>query len=88
MMPCHRQLQFGLWGRSGEKCKATNGSKGWVRVPKRMNFRKSSKRQLTPTPTPQNGPHLWKSCACISYYLAIIPPRIYATMSIIKEIAI
>ena len=20
------------------------------------------------TPTPQNGPHLWKSCACISYY--------------------
>ena len=25
-------------------------------------------------PTSQNGPYLWKSCACISYYLAIILP--------------
>ena len=24
-------------------------------------------------PAPQNGPFLWKSCACISYYLALIP---------------
>ena len=24
-------------------------------------------------------------CACISYYLAIIPPRIYATISVIKN---
>ena len=37
-----------------------------------------------PPPTPQNGPYLWKSCACMSYYLAIIPPCIYATISIIK----
>ena len=51
-----------------------------------MNFRKGSKRQLTPTPNPQNGPYLWKSCACISHYLAIIPPCIYATISIIKNL--
>ena len=51
-----------------------------------MNFRKGSKRQLTPTPTSQNGPYLWKSCAGISYYLAIIPPCIYATISIIKKL--
>ena len=43
----------------------------------RMNFRKDSKPQLTPTPTPQKVPYLWKFCACISYYLSIIPPRIY-----------
>ena len=30
---------------------------------------------------------LLKSCACISYYLALIPPCIYATISIIKKIA-
>ena len=48
-----------------------------------MNFRKGSKRQLTPTP--QNGPYLWKSGACISYCLAIIPPYIYATISIKKN---
>ena len=33
---------------------------------------------MAPPPTPQNGPYLWKSCAYISYYLAIIPPCIYA----------
>ena len=59
---------------------------GTVALPNRMNFRKGSKRQLTPNPTPQNGPYLWKSCACISYYLAIIPPCIYATISIIKKL--
>ena len=36
-------------------------------------------------PTPQNGLYLWKSCACISYYLAIIPLRMYATISVIKN---
>ena len=30
---------------------------------------------------------LKKACACISYYLALIPPGIYATISIIKKIA-
>ena len=45
----------------------------------RMNFQKGSKPQLTPTP--QNGPYLWKACACISYYPAIIPPCIYSTIS-------
>ena len=30
--------------------------------------------------------YIWKSCACISYYLAIIPPRIYATISVIKNL--
>ena len=33
----------------------------------------------------QNGPYLWKSSACILYYLALIPPCIYATISIIKK---
>ena len=55
-------------------------------LPNRMNFRKGSKRQLTPTPTPQNGPYLWKSCACISYYLVIISPCIYTTISVIKNL--
>ena len=36
--------------------------------------------------THQNGPYLWKSCARISYYLAIIPPRICATISVIKKL--
>ena len=31
-------------------------------------------------PAPQNGPHLWKSYACISYYLALVPPCIYSTI--------
>ena len=35
---------------------------------------------IWPSPTPQNGPFLWKSCACISYYLALIPICIYATI--------
>ena len=39
-----------------------------------------------PTPTSQNNPHLWKSCECISYYLALIPLCIYATISIIKNL--
>ena len=51
-----------------------------VTVPKQMNFRKSSKRPLIPTPAPQNGPFLRKSCGCISYYLALIPSCIYATI--------
>ena len=58
--------------------------KGRVALPNWMNFRKVSKQQLTPNPTPQNGPYLWKSCACISYYLVIISPRIYATISVMK----
>ena len=29
---------------------------------------------------------LKKACACISYYLALIPPCIYATISIIKKL--
>ena len=37
-------------------------------------------------PTPQNGLYLWKSCACISYYLALVPPYIYSTISIIKKL--
>ena len=53
-------------------------SKGRVVLLNRMNFRKGSKRQLTPAP--QNGPYLWNSCACISYYPAIISPRIYGTI--------
>ena len=40
-----------------------------------------------PPPTPQNSPYLWKSYACISYYLALTPPCIYANISIIKKIA-
>ena len=52
-----------------------------------MNFWKGSKRPLTPTSTPQNCPYLWESCACIAYYLAIIPPRIYALCDhIIKKL--
>ena len=39
-----------------------------------------------PTPTPQNGPYFWKSCACISYYPAIIYPRIYATICVIQNL--
>ena len=35
---------------------------------------------------PQNCPHLWKSCACISYYLALVSPCIYSTISIIKKL--
>ena len=31
-------------------------------------------------------PHIWKSCACISYYLALVPPCIYSTISIIKNL--
>ena len=42
---------------------------GRVRVPKR----KGSKWPMTPTPAAQNGLFLWKSCSCISYYLALIP---------------
>ena len=30
--------------------------------------------------------YIWKSCACISYYPAIISPRIYATISVIKKL--
>ena len=37
-------------------------------------------------PNPQNGPHLWKSYACISYYLALVPPCIYSTISITKNL--
>ena len=44
----------------------------WFRVPNGINFQKGSK-QLTPTPRPSEGYYLWKSCACISYYLALIP---------------
>ena len=51
-----------------------------------MNFPKGSKRLLTTTPRPSGGPYLWKSCACISYYLALIPPCIYATISITKNL--
>ena len=32
--------------------------------------------------------YFWKSCACISYYPAFISPRIYATTSVIKKLAI
>ena len=35
---------------------------------------------------PQNGPHIWKSCACICHYLALAPPCIYSTISIIKKL--
>ena len=59
-------------------------SKGRVALPNRMNFWKGSKRQLTPTP--QNGPYLWKSCACISYFPAIISDCIYATISAMKNL--
>ena len=38
-------------------------------------------------PAPQNGPYLWKSCAYISYYRALIHPCMYSTISIIKKIA-
>ena len=66
-------------------------------LPNRMNFRKGSKRQLTPTPTPQNGPYFWKSCACFSYYRAIIyliaymqpymvPPICEGSVSIMKQL--
>ena len=59
-------------------------SKGRVALPNWVNFRKGSKQPLTPTP--QNVPYLWKSCACISYYPAIISPRIYATIWVIKDL--
>ena len=32
------------------------------------------------------GPYLWKSCACISYYLVVISPLLYATISVIKNL--
>ena len=51
---------------------------GWI-------FGKVLNGSWPPPPTPQNGPHLWKSCACISYYLALVPPCIYSTISIIKK---
>ena len=44
------------------------------------------KLKFHPPPTPQNGLYLWKSCACISYYLALVPPYIYSTISIIKKL--
>ena len=53
---------------------AGNLSKGRVALQNRMIFWKGSRWQLTPTPTPQNSPYLWKSCACISYYMATMPP--------------
>ena len=34
---------------------------GWI-------FRKVTNSSWPQPPTPQNGPHLWISCACISYY--------------------
>ena len=52
---------------------------GWI-------FGKVPNGSWPPPLTPQNGPYLWKSCACISYYLAIIPPCIYATISIINKL--
>ena len=48
-----------------------------------MNFWKGSKGP--PPPAPQKGPFRWKSCARISYYLALVPPRIYSTISIVKK---
>ena len=48
-------------------------------------FSERLQRAVAPSPTPQNGPDLWKSCACISHYLFIISPRIYATISVIKN---
>ena len=51
-----------------------------------MNIRKGSKGQLTPAPTPQNGPYLPKTCACISCYPGIVSPRIYATITVIKKL--
>ena len=67
-----------------------NFFKGQVTVPNWMKFRKFSKWPSTPTPHPseilsQNGLHLWKSCACISYYLALEPPCIFWTISIVKS---
>ena len=51
----------------------------------RWIFRKVSNSSWSPpTPTSQNGPHLWQSSACISYYLALVPSLIYLTISIIK----
>ena len=37
-------------------------------------------------PTSQNGPYLWKSCACISYYPVLVPPCKYSTISIKKKL--
>ena len=52
-----------------------------------MNFRKGSKRQLTPTPRPSEWSlSLEIIYACISYYLALVPPCIYSTISIIKHL--
>ena len=48
-------------------------------------FRKVPHGRWPPSPIPQNCPYLWKSCTCISYYLAIIHPRIYASISVIKN---
>ena len=44
------------------------------------------KTRHTPPPAPQNGPYLWKSCASISYYLALVLPCIYSTISIIRKL--
>ena len=48
----------------------------------RWIFKKVPNCSWPPRPTPQNDPHLWKSCACISCYLALIPLCIHATISI------
>ena len=40
-----------------------------------------------PPPTaPQTGSYLWKSCACISYYLALVPLCINSTISIMTNL--
>ena len=38
---------------------------GWI-------FGKVPNGSLPQPPTPQNRPYLWKSCSCISYYLALL----------------
>ena len=49
-------------------------------------FGKVPNGRWPPYPAPQNGPYHWKSCSCISYYLALVPPCIYSAISIIRNL--
>ena len=75
------------WWPVGHQVVTVEVKHGWVRVLKRINFWKGSKRPLTPPPPiSQNSTYLWKSCPCISYYLTLVPPFIYSSISIIKSL--
>ena len=84
-IPCIRYWEYwsmGKEGFNGLKNSIRDGwgyQNGWI-------FGEVPNGSWPPPPTSQNGPYLWKSCACISYYLALVPPSIYSTISIIYKI--